>query len=197
MSDRWQRVFKWIVWIVIFSLVIWEVYGLARKLNNPEAFIDNEPVTRAEWMIMLADGFGDTSLLTSVADPDGYTTGKYAALTSMQAIGEDRVEKLAKKSDLSDDEKVDLAIEKGVVEKGQIKGKITKGEANQILLNALDLYADPDYYPEFFEADTKEKVIDADKWNVSSFDADSNIMVAKIDGEAPEPGRIIMFTNDE
>ena len=194
MSERGQKVFKIITWVVIGALFIVYMFRLASFVNNPDSFWDREKITRIEWMTKLADGFGDSSLLSSVSDAENITTGEYAAITSMDAIGENRLSYLTDE-ELTDDKKIELAIETGIITKKQVNEEITVAEADAIIVNALNVYCDPNYYPDYFQPETKVDVVDADNWRVDSYDESSHVMTASIDDKIPETGEIIMYTD--
>lgn len=191
MSERGQKIFKWIVWLVIATIFIVKVVDLAIVIKDAMV----EPITRVEWMEQLADGFGDPSIAASVEEGELFTTGEYAAITAMDAIGEKRLAYLSDE-ELTNQKKIDIALQYGVVEKGRLIKKISEEKANEIILKALDLYCSPDYYPEYFEVKTKTEVINADRWEISKYDEESQTITANISGEPPEVGRIIMFTDE-
>ena len=195
MSERGQKIIKIITWVVIAALFVVYVFRLASLVNDPDSFADREKITRTEWMTKLADGFGDATLLTSISDGENIATGEYAAITSIDAIGEKRISYLTDE-ELTDEKKVKLAIEYGIITKKQVDDDLTVGEADSILVNALDVYCDPEYYPEYFEPETIVDVVDADKWNIENYDEESQVMTASIDDNVPEPGEIIMYTNE-
>ena len=195
MSERGQKVFKIITWVVIGALFIVYMFRLASFVNNPDSFWDREKITRIEWMTKLADGFGDSSLLSSVSDAENITTGEYAAITSMDAIGENRLSYLTDE-ELTDDKKIELAIETGIITKKQVNEEITVAEADAIIVNALNVYCDPNYYPDYFQPETKVDVVDADNWRVDSYDERSQVMTANIYDKVPETGELIMYTDN-
>lgn len=191
MSERWQKIFKWIVWLVIAALFIVKVIDLSIAIKDAMV----EPITREVWMEQLADGFGDLSIATSVEEGDLYTTGEYAAITAMDAIGEKRLAYLTE-DELSYQKKVELATQYGVIEERLLEKNISAEKADEIMVKALDLYCSPDYYPEYFSVKTKTDITNADRWNISQYDEESQTIKATINGDPPEVGEIIMFTDE-
>ena len=49
MSERWQKIFKWIVWLVIAALFIVKVIDLSIAIKDAMV----EPITREVWMEQL------------------------------------------------------------------------------------------------------------------------------------------------
>ena len=195
MSERGQKIFKFIVWLIIAILVVGQGFRLVDFITNPNSILNSKPISREEWVTMLGDGFGDESICESVSDGDEIITGKYAAITAMSALGEERLSYLSDK-ELNDDTKLELALEYGIVSKKKLNNKITIGEAEEILLSALNIYCNPEYYPEYFDVQTKVDVVDADRWNIIEYNVDTQTITANIADEAPEIGEIIMFTNE-
>lgn len=195
MSEKGQKIFKCIVWIVIAALLIVDIVKLGVAVRDTSALLAEGPVTRIAWMEQLADGFGNPDLLDGVQNGEELATAEYAAITSMDAIGEDRLKYLAD-GDVDIQKKLDLAIQYGVVEEKNLNKNISSEQANEILIKALDLYCSPEYYPEYCEVETTQEVINADRWQISDYSEDSQIVTAKIEGETPEVGEVIMFTNE-
>lgn len=189
MSERGQKIFKWIVWLVIIAMFVVKV------VKDAGTLMSDGSVTREIWMEQLSDGFGDHNIVVKVQDGDEPATGEYAAKTAMDAIGEERLAYLTEE-EIDDQTKIDLAVQYGVVNEKDLDKNITSEKANEILVKALDLYCSPDYYPEYFEVETKTEVVNADRWNISEYDEDSQTITASISGDAPEVGEVIMFTNE-
>lgn len=194
MSERGQKIFKWIVWIVIAALFAVRILNLAATIKDAGSLISEGPITREEWMMQLSEGFGDPSIVSSVKDGGNPATGEYAAITAMDAIGEDRLAYLTE--EITAQTKLNLALQYGVIEEKELDKNISSETANEIIVKALDLYCSPDYYPEYFEAETKTDVVNADRWNISEYNEESQIITATISGDAPEVGEVIMFTNE-
>lgn len=195
MSERGQKIFKWIVWIVIAALFAVRILNLAATIKDAGSLISEGPITREEWMMQLSDGFGDPSIVSSVKDGGNPATGEYAAITAMDAIGEDRLAYLTEE-EITAQTKLNLALQYGVIEEKELDKNISSETANEIIVKALDLYCSPDYYPEYFEVETKTDVVNADRWNISEYNEESQIITATISGDAPEVGEVIMFTNE-
>ncbi|WP_031547765.1 hypothetical protein [Oribacterium sp. FC2011] len=197
MSERWQKIFKGIVWLVIICIFAVKVGNLASAFIKFENLITEGPVEKETWDSKLMDCFGEKNI-----SDDGYryrvgslVTGEYAAITAMNAIGDKKLSQLTDE-DLDTQAKIDLAVKYGLLEEKDLKGFITKKKGNEIMVKAMDLYSNPDYYPDYFKVKTKSEIVDADKWNISDYDAESQTMTAGIEGNIPEPGTVIKFTNE-
>ena len=138
MSDKGQKIFKIIVWILIVLGIAFAVYSKINSIMNPS-------ITQTEWKMMLAERFGDERLLELDENAE-YATGEYAAVTIMKAIGNSNLQFMIGEMDCNDDELLALALEKGMVTKKQLKDSITKIEAQEILDNAMDFYFNLDAF---------------------------------------------------
>ncbi len=194
MSDRGQKIFKLIVWIVIAALFVNRIFTIA-KLVGDNSSLEEISISRNEWTTKLASGFGKPNLIKYDSNSDADISGEYAAITAMDAIGEDRL-KYFTNEELSDQTKIDIALEHGVIDKKQLSKNITNKEADEIVLKTVDLYCDPDYYPEYFEAEPKVKIVDADRWDDMELDSSSDTIKASCDQNIPEAGEILFYTNE-
>lgn len=195
MSERGQKIFKWVVWLVIIALFVVKVISLATMVKEAGTLMSDGPVTRDIWMEQLSDGFGDPNIATKVQNGDEPATGEYAAITAMDAIGEERLAYLTEE-EINSQTKIDLALQYGIVDEKTLDKDISSDTANEILIKALDLYCSPEYYPEYFEVETKTEVGNADRWNNLEYNEEAQTITADITGEAPEVGEVIMFTNE-
>ncbi len=185
---------KCIVFIV--AAVIVGIYALLVIINIGPNKEDKGPIlTNHEWLELLSENFGDPSLLDGLQNPKDDLTGEYVALTAMKAIGKERLEYIADKKDLDDSDIIDLAVKKKVVSKKQLKKKLTQSEAEEAATKALDIKFDPACYPEYFEVESKQPCIDADRWDISSISEDGNTIIASLD-EVPSVGDPIIYTNE-
>ena len=187
MSDRGQKIFKIIVWILIVLGIAFAIYSKINSIMNPA-------ITQAEWKKMLAENFGDERLLELDENAE-YVTGEYAALTCMRALGDDRVSYLLDEGNNTDEALVDLAVELEVVSRGDLKNELTEEEADDILLKALGVYFEPEYYPEYCDIETVEDVVDADNWDIEAFDEEKQQMLVKTE-EQPQVGDVITYTDE-
>lgn len=195
MSERWQKIYKILVWIMLGVLVIVKILGLASTFKDASTILSEGPLTREAWIEELADGFGDASILQSVENGEDLATCEYAAITAMDAIGDNRLAYLTEEA-INEQTKLDLAIQYGLIEEKEIGKSISSEKADSILMKALDLYCSPDYYPEYFEVETKTEVENADRWNNLEYNEEAQTITASINSEAPEVGEVIMFTNE-
>lgn len=161
MSERGQKIFKWVVWLVIIALFVVKVVSLATMIKDAGTLMSDGPVTREAWMEQLSDGFGDPNIVAKVQNGDEPATGEYAAITAMDAIGEERLAYLTEE-EINSQTKIDLALQYGIVDEKTLDKDISSDTANEILIKALDLYCSPEYYPEYFEVETKTEVGNAD-----------------------------------
>lgn len=195
MSEWGQKIFKWIVWSIIGILACIAVYRLAEPIIAPERYEKHRSISRVEWMQELSDCFGDEKILAEIENGELTVTGKYAAVSSMNAIGTRRLSYLTDE-ELNDEMKTDLAVEYGIIRKKQLDKEITREDADQILKNTMKVYGCPEYYPEYFEVEAKTDVIDADQWDISAYDPENQVMIAAIRGNIPEQGEVLMYTDE-
>ncbi len=195
MSERGQKIFQWCVWIVIIALVALKIISIVKPFNKQDTTPTEEYISQNEWNEMLAEGFDNRNIHITLDEPAENVTGRYAALSSMYALN-DRIGALTDEENPDDDAKIALATEYNIVSTEQLDKNLTQDEADDILNNALGIYFDPQYYPEYFEVETKQDVINGDEWEISSFDEESQVIVANFDENIPEAGQVMMYTND-
>ncbi len=189
MSERGQKIFKWIVWIAICFFATISIARIVYYANHPL-------ISENQWIEMVSDSFEieDTEYINLGSDE--YVTGKYAALTIMKAMGNSNIKFMTGESDLDDDQLVDLAVEKEIVSEGQLKDSLTESEAQDIIANAMDFYFDMDNYPEYFEVDYVCDVVDTDNWTISNFDEENNILYVSSLNDVPTEGQVILARNE-
>ena len=56
MSEKGQKIYKWIVWITLILGVVFAIYSKVDSIINPT-------ITQAEWKALLAESFGDEQIL--------------------------------------------------------------------------------------------------------------------------------------
>lgn len=189
MSERGQKIFKWIVWIVLIAIVAFSGYKIYYYSKNPV-------ISQMEWLSMVSDSFQieDMSYIDNGGSSDA--TGEYAALTIMNAMGEGNIEFLTGKDNLSDQEKIDLAVDKGIVSRGDLKNTLTSASAEEVMDNAMKFYFDMDNYPETFDVTYAGDVISIDKWGDMEFNEEENYIHASSLDSTPVPGQIILPRNE-
>ena len=187
MSEKGQLIFKIIVWIILFICIGFIIF---EKVDS----VDNPIISQTEWNAMLTESFGDNALLT-LKNSEEPVTREYAAITSMMALGENRLKYLTGKSEFSDSDLKKLAIKNSIVSSFNLKDTLSQKEANEIIVKALSLYFSPDYYPEYCEIETKVNIIDASLWEIVSYDKQNEILTAKLDF-VPQQGQVITLTNE-
>lgn len=156
--------------VVFGLLVIYFLPKVGRKLNIKDGY-----VTRYEWMEMLCEQFNiedsEAGQLTFSDVDDKYedmisnaygwgilsgkgkfkgdepASGEFIAITAIRAIGESEVKIYLEKDELKDKDCINLAIEKELLQKKELKSTFTKEECEKILertsqLSLLELIKD-------------------------------------------------------
>ena len=156
--------------VVFGLLVIYFLPKVGRKLNIKDGY-----VTRYEWMEMLCEQFNiedsEAGQLTFSDVDDNYedmisnaygwgiisgkgkfkgdepASGEFIAITAIRAIGESEVKIYLEKDELKDKDCINLAIEKELLQKNELKSTFTKEECEKILertsqLSLLELIKD-------------------------------------------------------
>lgn len=188
MSERGQKIFKIITWVVICIFVVISIGRIVYYTNNPL-------ITETQWVQMVADSFQIED--TSVIDDGGSdkASGRYAALTLMKTIGDNNIEFMTGEGSLDDDGLVKLAVEKDIISRRQLKHSLTEAEAKEIIDNAMSFYFDLDNYPEYYDVAYSCDVVNTDKWIIDSFDEDNDVLyVSKLE-TLPEIGQVVLPRN--
>lgn len=176
-----------IIGLFVFYVVL--VVGQSKK-REEEAF-----VSRFEWLEMLSESFGDDSILADIDEAEKSLTGEFAVNSVMSLMGEERLANILGDEEASEEKIIEAAIEVGIIEKNQLEEKITEEEAAQIVLNALDVYYAPEYYPLYFDAESQVDCINVDAWDGAEIDETEKTITATL-SEAPEVGEYIVYTDE-
>lgn len=195
MSERGQKIFKWIVWSVITLVFILSVFNLFNKTKEVTTLIVEGPYTKEEWAKDLSDSFGDQSIALTDEERNNRVTGEFAVLSALNEIGEDRLSYFLN-NNVTDQEKINLALKYEIIDKNVLKKNITRNQANEIIIKTLDLYCNPEYYPQYFETKTVKKVIDTSDWNIINYNEDNNIILTKIGDDIPNVGDAITLLDE-
>lgn len=185
MSEKGQKIFKWVVWILLIVGLSFSCYRWVDKLMNPD-------ITKTEWM----------SLLGSKIDRD-YTeghgdeivTGRDVAVLSMKALGEKRLKYLID-GELTDEKLIDLADELDIVNKNKLDKTYNEKEAEKVLSDLLDYYSDPETYPVYDETEYSDNVIFTNGLDIEVSNDDSGIATITSTGAKLEPGKILLIKNE-
>ncbi len=192
MSDRGQRIYKWIVWILI---VVLSSTFVIRKLSSFEVkSTDSEYISQQEWESMLANGFGKAGNAEGMDSPSDKIIGEYAVISAMKAVGDDKLKRIMDKDEINDEDRISFALDNDVIKKKQLDDELTVEEANIVINNALDICFDSYTYPEYFDAEANTDVINANNWDISQYDYQNGIITASFD-TVPEIGKVVMITD--
>ncbi len=129
-------------------------------------------------------------------DGDKKITGEYAALTAMKAIGEYKIKLYLGLDDLpTEDELINLALEKELISSNKLKKKITNSEAQAILDRAYELYKGELWIDDYYNYEYAEGVVELSDDEIANFDdvADELQFVSNIADNLSE-GTIVVFT---
>ena len=187
MSDRGQRIYKWVVWIIVIALLAGSIYSRTNKFVNPA-------ITRSAWIELLEDRFGK-SYNTVLENENDFATGEFRAISSMNMVGDERLRFYIDDS-ITDEVRKSIAIQKGIVSERELNKEISNNEAEKKLNKILDFYCGPDNYPEYCSARFEDNVINGTDWAVINHDEDYTSL--EIEGEVNKvsEGDIILVRND-
>lgn len=183
MSERGQKIFKWIVWIVLVVIIAFSVWGVYQNINNPT--ISEERVSE----IVVEKVGGEPALVRKPSNKKA--TGQYTTLAIMDALGDSSIEFLSGKESLSDDEKIALAIENGIVEKGELDKEVSEDSAQEIIDKTLGYYFTMDNYPEKCDITYVSDVFDVSNAEYSSFSEEDEVLIIA-SKDVPEIGQVIL-----
>lgn len=219
MSERGQKIFKWIVWIVFIITLIVLTFTKVDSLMNPG-------ISRYEWVSILNDGFGFNGYLSEepyfsdVSIDDEYfedvqisvdngiiskdrmfngseeATGEFILVTLMRAIGEERLIYYSDTTDFCDVNLIKLAKELEIANNIQKKDSVSEEDANDALLSALDFYTNPSKYPQYCDITYNENVVVPEKSELLSVDLENNVItVSEVPQDLVE-GKVLILTNE-
>ncbi len=173
--------------LVLLLIILLFVGAIVDRININR----NPALTETEWVAMLADTLGVSEL--DFGQTDEIATGEYAALTSMEAIGSDRIKELTLEDVSTEQEYIDSAVELGIISKSQLSANISEELANNILLDVIDIYLGLDDYPEYCDIDYNDEVITSESIETHSYDEETGTLEASFSDGVPEAGQVIVF----
>ncbi len=177
---------KCLIFVVILALIIF--YGVLVSRN-----FKTEKITEQQWIDMLSASFGIENVEDLKSGSDEIATGRYAAVTVMRVVGRSNLAYLSGKEVLTDADLITLAADYNVVNGKLMNKNLTKDDAQTIIELAEDFYYDPYNYPEYYEADFKDNVIENSNMEVVSYDEDQNTAQFKLlKGELDENSSIVI-----
>ena len=186
MTERGQRIYKWIVWIGIILAIVLTITYKVYVIANPK-------VTEAEWVDMISEEFALSNVDYIKKPVDENVTGEFVAITVMQAMGTNYLEGVAQKTNLSENDLINMALEGKIVDDADLNKEISSSEADEILARAKDYYFDPQNFPQYFNVEYSCDVVDASEWSFEEYDSEENLMYVSFEGNVPEPGEILIY----
>ena len=190
MNQKWMRILSWITVIaLIFGLVFYGVRDTWHRQSDPA-------VTKGEWLAMLKDQFG-VDISDSEADPDAPADGEYLAVTGAQALDIARGIPSESKPEKSSQELEDIAIEKKLLKKEDLRKTTTKEEAKDAINKLLTVYSDPAEYPSYYEPHYKDNVRDVTTVPVTNASDDlTSFSISSEEIDIPSEGDILLVKNE-
>jgi len=116
-------------------------------------------ITKAEWEEMLSDAFGITQQGSTEIfgkdekkyRPEDAVEGKYAAVSAMRMLGQSKMQIYLDTEEFVTEEKLlEVALQQGLVEKSQLKKKLTREECQALIALQRQLY-DTEFWVDGYE----------------------------------------------
>lgn len=187
MSERGQKIFKWIVWIALIAIIALGIYKKSMKILNP-------PISRTEWVENLEESFGE-EFPQQIGDGNKAATRDFVALTSMVMIGDERLSYYTDNT-LTDDERISIAIDKGIVSQNEMDQPISDQDASEILDKVMDLYCGVESFPEYCSIRLEEGTVNGTEWNISNHNEDYTSFEVPKESFSGNEGDVILVRDD-
>lgn len=131
----------------------------------------------------------------SIFNGDEIIDGRYIVLTAMKAIEKYKIQiYLESKDAISDDDYINLALEKGIIEKSQLKKGVTEEQCNLIISKVVELDKHGLWKDDFYEVSYKETVIEIEAKDIIDIaDNNSQIKLSDTCANSLQVGNIIVF----
>lgn len=131
MSERGQKIFKIIVWIVLsIILAVAICIGFFKALNPP--------ISRAEWVSKLEESFGEP-FPGKIIDENKAAKGDFVALISMVMVGDEKLSYYTE-NELTDAERISIAVREGIIDQSEMEKTFSDQEALDIINRVMDFY---------------------------------------------------------
>lgn len=185
---------------------------------------DENRITRYEWLVMLEnqyeiEAYGHVPYFKDVSPDnryfayvqsaveweiidaapsfhgDQYVTGEFVALTAMKAIGERKLQiYLDMEETITDDAYIELAVEKGIIDRGQLEKRLSAEECTHVLENIRTLYFGEFWRDDYAEVTYHSGVVEMDREDVLRYNTGcTEILAADHICNSLEVGKIVVF----
>lgn len=126
---------------------------------------------------------------------DQYVTGEFVALTAMKAIGERKLQiYLDMEETITDDAYIELAVEKGIIDRGQLEKRLSAEECTHVLENIRTLYFGEFWRDDYAEVTYHSGVVEMDREDVLQYNTScTEILAADHICNSLEVGKIVVF----
>lgn len=184
MSEKGQKIFKWIVWIVLAIYIGFSIFDIYHNINNPS--ISEKRVTE-----IVYEKVGGDRVTKNTGSSSKKATGRYTTIAIVDALGESNIDFLSGESNLSEEEIVKLAVDNSIIDKKQVDKNVSEDEACEIVDKVLRAYFTLDNYPEKFNVTYSSDVIEMPDAIYSNFSEDDDVITISSD-VMPEVNQIIL-----
>ncbi len=149
-----------------------EQFAISEYTNKTPYYADVVASSEYFDMVQSAKEWGIISE-ESIFNGNEIIDGEYTVLLVMKAIGKYKIQiYLETMDELTDDDYVDLALEKGVIEKSQLKKGVSEEEIDLILSKAKELYLHELWKDDVCEIEYKEDVVEIGKDDILEYNQD-------------------------
>lgn len=184
MNERGQKIFKWVVWIILVCVIGYSIWNIYQGIKNPK-------ISEARVLEIVDAEFGSQHMSNGL-EGNRNATGKFTALAIVNAIGESNVEFMTGKAIVTDEEKISFAVENDFINKRELDKNMSEKSVQDMIDKAQNYYFDLDNYPESYDVTYSADVVDVTNWNYNEFsEDDSTIIVSELE-TVPTVDQVIM-----
>lgn len=180
---------KCIIFIVLLGFIGGYIFLVLKGTNER-----TNAITKEEWNEILYANFGINEY---IPHDDEIATGRYAALTSISLLGDDRLSHMTSKDVTDEDILVKMAIECGIVSEDQLESEMSEKEAELIAKKAVEIYGSADYFPEYDESVLNSDVLETNDWTFSVEGEDYTNVTVNTGDDTPEEGQILIINSED
>lgn len=190
-NENLKKLFKWLMALLV-CVILFVTVILAHKIY----YAKHPVMTKEQWMNLLTDRLQMEMVDSLDSNEKDKATGRYAAITVMEAMGDNYILAATQGNEYTEKDLVNLAVEYGIVEKSQLNHPITEEDANQIVNNVIAYYGDMDNYPEYCDLEYTCDILDTTQWDIDHYDKENGILQVSSIESLPDKGQIL-FLKDE
>lgn len=190
-NENLKKLFKWLMALLV-CVILFVTVILAHKIY----YAKHPVMTKAQWMNLLTDRLQMEMVDSLDSNEKDKATGRYAAITVMEAMGDNYILAATQGNEYTEKDLVNLAVEYGIVEKSQLNHPITEEDANQIVNNVIAYYGDMDNYPEYCDLEYTCDILDTTQWDIDHYDKENGILQVSSIESLPTKNQVL-FVKDE